>query len=425
MNTELVEAFNFLSREKNVDRDVLGTILEEIFTMMVRKEYGEEAHFDVVVNIDRGEIQIYLQKTVVDAVSDPVKEISVEQVRKITDEPLEVGDDYVEILDFEKVFGRRIIRTAFQELVRRIKDLEKEVVFNEYAGTIGEIIVGEVYYQRKNDVYVLHNKNELLLPRTEQIAREKYRKGATIRAIVKEVIRDNGAPKVIISRSAPEFLAKLFALEIPEIYDGVIEIKAVSREAGDRAKIAVISYDDRVDPVGACVGMKGVRIHAVVRELGNENIDIVPWTEDDETFITRALAPAKIKSISLNREERTASVLIDPDQASLAIGRGGQNVRLASKLTGFDIDIIRDASEEEYDMDLTELQEELGEDLFTKLSDAGYVTARDVLDAKRIVLLEIEGLDDDMIDKMRAMIKDELERAVIDEESEPVEEEKD
>ena len=274
MNTELVEAFNFLSREKNVDRDVLGTILEEIFTMMVRKEYGEEAHFDVVVNIDRGEIQIYLQKTVVDAVSDPVKEISVEQVRKITDEPLEVGDDYVEILDFEKVFGRRIIRTAFQELVRRIKDLEKEVVFNEYAGTIGEIIVGEVYYQRKNDVYVLHNKNELLLPRTEQIAREKYRKGATIRAIVKEVIRDNGAPKVIISRSAPEFLAKLFALEIPEIYDGVIEIKAVSREAGDRAKIAVISYDDRVDPVGACVGMKGVRIHAVVRELGNENIDI-------------------------------------------------------------------------------------------------------------------------------------------------------
>ena len=274
MNTDLVEAFNFLSREKNVDRDVLGTILEEIFTMMVRKEYGEEAHFDVVVNIDRGEIQIYLQKTVVDAVSDPVKEISVEQVRKITDEPLEVGDDYVEILDFEKVFGRRIIRTAFQELVRRIKDLEKEVVFNEYAGTIGEIIVGEVYYQRKNDVYVLHNKNELLLPRTEQIAREKYRKGATIRAIVKEVIRDNGAPKVIISRSAPEFLAKLFALEIPEIYDGVIEIKAVSREAGDRAKIAVISYDDRVDPVGACVGMKGVRIHAVVRELGNENIDI-------------------------------------------------------------------------------------------------------------------------------------------------------
>jgi len=426
MNSELVEAFNALSREKNIDRDVLVTILEEIFRMMMRKEFSEDARFDVVVNVERGEIQIVHEKAIVETVTNPMTEISLSAVQKVTDEQLGVGEDYVEILDLEKTFGRRLIRTAFQELVRRIKDLEKDVIFNEYAGTVGEIIVGEVYHQRRGDVYILHNKNELLLPHAEQIARERYRKGATIRALVKEVVRENGVPRVIVSRSAPGFLVKLFSMEVPEIFDGIIEIKAVAREAGDRAKIAVISYDDRIDPVGACVGMKGVRIHAIVRELNSENIDIIQYSSDDEVFIARALAPAKLNSISLNRQAHTASVVIEEDQASAAIGKGGQNIRLASKLTGYEINLVRESMLEEYDMDLSELQEELGEQVYSILTEAEMLTAREVLDAKRntlLTLLEDAGMDDKAIDEMLEMIKQELEEAVVEGEEEIEEEE--
>ena len=418
MNTELVEACNALVKAKNIDRDILVGILEDIFTIMVKKEYGEESSFQVVVNIDRGEIEIFLEKKVVEIVVNPVQEISLEQVRKLSDDEMNIGDDYVEIIDFVKVLGRRAIRMAFQELVRRIKDLEKDSVFNEYASIVGEVIVGEVYHQRGGDVYILHNKNELMLPRAEQISREKYKKGSTIRVIVKEVQRNNGIPRVIVSRSAPEFLAKLFTMEIPEIFDGVIEIKSVAREPGERAKIAVISNDDRIDPVGACVGMKGVRIHAIVRELSNENIDVVQYSDDEETFIARSLAPAKIKSISLNKHTRTANVFIDNDQASLAIGKSGQNIRLATKLTNYEINLVRDVQEEVYDMDLTDLSDELGEDALALLTENGFTTARDVLDAKRMTLLAIDGLDDEIIDQIREVIQEELDKAEVDDDTE-------
>jgi N utilization substance protein A len=371
-----------------------------------------------VVNIDRGEIEIFLEKKIVETVVNPAQEISLAQVRKLSDDEMNIGDDYVEIIDFVKVLGRRAIRMAFQELVRRIKDLEKDSVFNEYANIVGDVIVGEVYHQRGGDVYILHNKNELMMPRAEQISREKYKKGSTIRVIIKEVQRNNGIPRVIVSRSAPEFLAKLFTMEIPEIFDGVIEIKSVAREPGERAKIAVLSNDDRIDPVGACVGMKGVRIHAIVRELSNENIDVVQFSDDDEVFIARSLAPAKIKSISLNKHLRTANVCINNDQASLAIGKSGQNVRLATKLTNFEINLVRDALEEVYDMDLTDLRDELGEDALTLLTENGFTTARDVLDAKRMTLLAIEGLDDDIIDQIREVIQDELDKAEVDDDTE-------
>ena len=416
MNTELVEACNALVRAKNIDRDILVGILEDIFTSMVKKEYGEDASLQVVVNIERGEIEIFLEKKVVETVVNPVQEISLPQVQKLSEDELNIGDDYVEIINFVKVLGRRAIRMAFQELVRRIKDLEKDSIFNEYANLVGEVIVGEVYHQRGGDVYILHNKNELMLPRTEQISREKYKKGSSIRVIVKEVQRNDGIPRVIVSRSAPEFLAKLFTMEIPEIFDGVIEIKSVAREPGERAKIAVISNDDRIDPVGACVGMKGVRIHAIVRELSNENIDVVQFSDDEETFIARSLAPAKIKSISLNKHSRTANVFIDNDQASLAIGKSGQNIRLATKLTNYEINLVRDALDEVYDMDLTDLRDELGEDALTLLTENGFTTARDVLDAKRMTLLAIDGLDDDIIDQIREVIQDELDSAEVDEE---------
>jgi N utilization substance protein A len=417
MNSELVEAFNLLSKEKNVESTVLGNILEEVFTMMVRKEFGPDARFDVVVNTERGEIQIIVEKTVVETVTNPASEISLEQVLLLTDEPLEIGEDYVEIVELERKFGRRAIRAGFQELVRRIKDLEKDALYNEYANSIGEIIVGEVYHQRRGDAYIIHNKHELLLPRSEQISGEVYRKGANVRALVKEVRRENGIPRVIISRSSPDFLIKMFGLEIPEIFDGIIEIKAIAREAGDRSKMAVVSYDDRIDPVGACIGMKGVRIHAITRELNNESVDIITWSDDDEVFIARALSPAKIRKISLDRDNHIAHVSVDESEASMAIGRGGQNIRLASKLTGYAIEIVRDDSEE-YDMDLSELREELGEDVFKKLSDAGFTTAQEVLEKRNKTLAKVIGLDSQKIEEMKKMIEREFENAVVEEDRE-------
>ncbi|MBM4166848.1 MAG: transcription termination factor NusA [Ignavibacteria bacterium] len=413
MNSELVEAFNLLSKVKNVDSTVLGNILEDVFTMMVHKEFGPDARFDVVVNTERGEIQVYVEKTVVETVTNPTSEISLEQVRLLTDEPLEVGEDYVEIVELERKIGRRAIRAGLQELVRRNKELEKDVLYNEYANSIGEIIVGEIYHQRRGDVYISHNKHELLLPRSEQISGEVYRKGASVRVLVKEVKRENGIPRVIVSRSSPDFIIKIFGMEIPEIFDGIIEIKAIAREAGERSKMAVISNDDRIDPVGACIGMKGVRIHAITRELNNESVDIITWSDDDEVFISRALSPAKVRKISLDRENRIVKVSVDESETSMAIGKGGQNIRLASKLTGFAIEIVRDDSDE-YDMDLSELREELGEDVFKRLTNAGFTTAQEVLEKRNKALAKVTGLDSLKIDEMKKMIEREFENAVVE-----------
>lgn len=418
MNHEIVESFASMVREKGIDKDLLVSIIEDIFGMMVRKKYGPTAKFDVVVNMDKGDIEIYLEKEVVETVTDPLTQIDIKEARRKTDEDLEVGEDFVEIVPLES-FGRRLIVSAKQNLNQRIKEIEREAIYNEYSNSIGEIVVGEIYQIRKGrgEILVLHNKNELILPRSEQIYKERYKKGDTIRAVVKEVRKSSGTPIVIISRADPQFLMRLFEIEIPEIYDGIIEIKRIAREPGDRAKVAVLSHDDRIDAVGACVGMKGVRIHAIVRELNNENIDVINYTDDPVLFITRALAPAKLKEIQVDVENKKATVLVAPDQVSLAIGKNGQNVRLASKLTGFDIQLVKEVvEEEEYDMDLSEFREELGDVLFHKFFDENYKTARDVLDTPREQLIANLGIEPEKIDEILDMLRKGLEEAEVEDE---------
>jgi N utilization substance protein A len=417
MNYEIVESFSQMVREKRIDKDMLAGIVEDVFAMMVRKKYGMEARFDVVVNMDKGDIEIYLEKQIVETVTDPNTQIDLASVRKKTDEPLDVGDDFVEVIDLQS-FGRRLVISAKQNLNQRIKEVEKEIIYNEYNSTVGEIIVGEIYQLRKGEILVNHNRNELILPKSEQIFRERYRKGETLRAIVKEVRKSASNPMVIISRADPKFLAKLFEIEIPEIYDGIIEIKAVAREAGERSKVAVESHDDRIDAVGACVGMKGVRIHAIVRELNNENIDVINYSDEPMVFIQRALAPSKLKSVNVDEATKTATVLVDKDQVSLAIGRNGQNVRLASKLTGYEINLIKEGVEEEYDMDLNEFREELGEAMYERLIDEGFETARDIIDANEEDLLLVDGMTLEKTKELKEMMARELEEADVEEEDE-------
>lgn len=413
MNFEIVESFSQMVREKRLDKDMLVGIIEDVFAMMIRKKYGMEARFDVIVNMEKGEIEIYLMKEIAETVVDPNLQIDLATVRKKTDEPLDVGDDYVEIIDLQS-FGRRLIISAKQNLNQRIKEVEKEIIYNEYSNTIGDIIVGEIYQIRKNEILINHNRNELLLPKTEQIARERYRKGETIRAIVKEVRKGAASPLVIVSRADPQFLAKLFEIEIPEIYDGIIEIKGVAREAGERSKVAVLSHDDRIDAVGACVGMKGVRIHAIVREMNNENIDVVNYSDNPTVYLQRSLAPAKLKSIEIDEDAKRATIVVEKDQVSLVIGRNGLNIRLASRLTGYEINLIKEGVEEEYDMDLSEFRDELGEPLLERLIEEGYTTARNVLEAPLEDLLQIEGLTEEKVVEMKSMMEKEFEEADIE-----------
>ncbi len=417
MNSEIVESFSQMVREKGIDKDILAGIVEDVFSMMVRKKYGQDAKFDVVVNMDKGDIEIYLEREVVDTVENPTTQITVEDAKSVSGEHLDVGEDYVEIVPLAS-FGRRLVVSAKQNLNQRIKEIERELIYNEYSNTIGDIVVGEIYQIRRNEILINHNRNELLLPKSEQIFKEHYKKGDTIRAVVKEVRKNSGNPLVIVSRADPKFLSKLFELEIPEIYDGIIEIKQIAREPGERAKVAVESHDDRIDAVGACVGMKGVRIHTIVRELNNENIDVINFSEQPNVFIQRALAPAKLKTIELNNETKTANVLVAADQVSLAIGRNGQNIRLASKLTGYEINLIKEGGEDEYDIELVDFKEELGEELYLKLIDAGIETAKEVLEAKLDTLLAIPGLDEARIKEIRDMMKRDLEEAEVEEETE-------
>jgi N utilization substance protein A len=412
MNVDIVESFSQMVREKGIDKDVLGGIIEEIFGLLVRKKYGEEAKFDVVVNMDKGDIEIFLEREIVDKVEDPNLQISIDEVnKKGNDDELEVGEDFVEQLPLAS-FGRRLIILAKQSLNQKIRDIEKDIVYNEYQELLNEIVVGDIYQIRKSDILVNHNKNELLLPRNEQIPYEKYKKGETIRAIVKEVRKGNSGPQIIISRSDNLFLRRLFEIEIPEIYDGIIEIKSIAREPGERAKVAVESQDKRIDAVGACVGMKGVRIHAIVRELNNENIDVVNYSEDPIVFIQRALAPAKLKNIQVDPIAKKAVVNADSDQVSMIVGRNGVNIRLAMKLTGYEIEIIREEKpfeEYEEDIELIDIKEELGEDIYELLINNRYDTALEVLTAGPEKLKEIEGLDEEKVDEIIEIIKSQFE----------------
>lgn len=412
MNREIVDSFADMVKMKGIDKDVLASILEDIFGLLVRKKYGEDARYDVVVNMDRGDIEIYLEREIVGEVVDPNTQISLEEVnQKGNEDQLEIGEDYVEKINLASL-GRRLITLAKQSLNQKIREMEKEVVYNEYKDLVGEIVVGDIYQIRKSDILVNHNKNELLLPREEQIPYEKYKKGETIRAIIKEVRKTNSGPQIIVSRADNMFLRRLFEIEIPEIYDGIIEIKSIAREPGERAKVSVESQDVRIDAVGACVGMKGVRIHAIVRELNNENIDVINYTDDPLILIQRALAPAKLKEIEIDEEEKKAVVTADSDQVSMIVGRNGVNIRLAMKLTGYQIEVLREEKpfeEYEEDIELIDLKEELGEEVYQTLINHRYDTALEVLTAGADKLTEINGFDSDKINEIIEIIKSQFE----------------
>ncbi len=425
MNYDITESFAQMAREKGIDKDILAGIIEDIFSMMVRKKYGLDAQFEVIVNMEKGHIEIYLEREIVDTVEDPNTQIDIKTVRKKTDEPLEVGDEYVELIELNR-FDRRMIVSAKQSLNQRIKEIEKEITFTEYNKMIGEIIVGDIYQIRRNEILVIHNKKELIIPKEEQIPKERYKKGDTIRAVITEVRRTStGNPQIIISRASPLFLRRLFELEIPEIpeaYGGVIEIKGIVREPGERAKVAVESHDDRVDAVGACVGMKGTRIHAIVRELNNENIDVINYSSDPMVFITRTLSPAKLKDIKVDKANKIATVHVDIDQVPLLIGKNGQNIRLASKLTGYDIKVKKLGGM--YDIDLSEFKEELEEvqpGTYTLISEAGFSSALEVIEAHENKQIEFDDLEKDTLKKIVEMLREGLEEAEAEEESEDAE----
>jgi N utilization substance protein A len=341
MKSDIVDSFSQMVKDKKIDRDLLESIIKEVFGMMIKKKYGQNANYDVIVNMDKGDIEMYVSKAVVEEVTDPEIEITLAEANERSGEELEIGDDYVEVLDYV-TFGRRHIVNLKQNLNQKIREVEKEIIYNDYKDLVGEIVVGEIYQIKPHSILLIHNGHEISFPKGEQIPKERYKKGESIRVYVKEVSKkSSGPPSIIVSRAADDFLKKLFELEIPEIYDGVIEIKGIAREPGERAKVAVYSYDDRIDAVGACVGMKGIRIHSIVRELANENIDVINYSDDIGLYIARALAPAKLKDIYLDKANKVARIVADEDQISLVIGKNGQNIKLASKLTDYEIDVER------------------------------------------------------------------------------------
>lgn len=379
ISKQIIQSFAEIAKDKDIDKELLLSILEDVFRTMIRKKYGSDEAFEVILNADRGEVQILHIREVVpeEELTDEVQEITLEEAQEY-DPELELYDEFAQELDIRD-FGRRAVMMARQQLAQRIREIEKDNVFEEYSDRVGEIVLGDVYQIRNHEMLVNHNGVELILPKDEQIYKDRYRKGDTIRAVVKEVKRYHGNPSVIISRTSPLFLERLFENEIPEVFDGIIELVRIARDPGDRSKVAVISHDERVDPVGACVGMKGVRIHAIVRELQNENIDVINYTDDKHEFIKRALQPAKVLSVELSEDAKHAKVLVPADEVSKAIGKGGVNIRLASKLTDCEIDVYREVEEED-DIDLGEFEIDFGPEVIELLHDIGCDTARQVLE---------------------------------------------
>ncbi len=400
-HSTLIESFAEFARHKSVDRPTMIRILEDVFRTMIRKKYKVDDNFDIIINADKGDLEIWRFREIVDDNSEDIWEhdkISLSEARKIEPD-FEIGEEVAEEIKLID-FGRRAVMTARQTLIQKIKDLEKDNLFLKYKDLVGEIIVGEVYQAMTKEVLLIDAEgNELNLPKSEQIQKDRFRKGDSVRAIVHQVEMVNGNPKIILSRTSPTFLERLFENEVPEVFDGLITIKKVVREPGERAKVAVESYDDRIDPVGACVGMKGSRIHSIVRELQNENIDVINFTENLELYITRALSPAKLSSIKIEREEGRVSVYLKPDQVSLAIGKGGHNIKLASKLVGLEIDVFRDlqGQEMEEDVDLEEFADEIESWVIDEFKRIGLDTAKSVLavsleDLERRTDLEMETI---------------------------------
>lgn len=409
----LIESFAEFKEVKNIDRVTLISILEDVFRGIIRKKFGTDENFDVIVN-DKGRPEIWHNRKIVDDEFAAGPEfnrnlhITLSEARKI-DKDFNIGEEVAEELKLDD-FGRRAILTIRQNLIGRVLDLEKDALYNKYKDRIGEIITGEVYQIWKREILILDDEgNELIMPKTEQIPNDFFKKGDTVRAVVKSVEMKNNSPLIILSRTAPAFLERLFEMEVPEILDGLITIRKIVREPGERAKVAVESYDDRIDPVGACVGMKGSRIHGIVRELKNENIDVLNYTSNITLMIQRALSPAKITSIKMDDEKKHAEVYLKPDQISLAIGKGGHNIRLAGKLTGYEIDVYRDVEEEIEDIELDEFTQEIEEWIIDELKRIGCDTARSVLDLSTEDLIARTELEEETINEVKKILKEELE----------------
>lgn len=410
----LIESFAEFARSKNVDRPTMIRILEDVFRAMIRKKYETDENFDVIINADKGDLEIVRIREIVDDDSEDIwdyDKISLSEAKKIEPD-FEIGEETYERIELED-FGRRAVMMARQTLIQRIKDLEKDLLFQQYEELVGEIVTAEVYQILGRETLLMDaDGNELIMPKGEQIPKDRFRKGDSIRAIVHKVEMNNGNPRIILSRTSPIFLERLFENEVPEVYDGLITIKKIVREPGERAKVAVESYDDRIDPVGACVGMKGSRIHAVVRELQNENIDVINFTENLDLYVTRALSPAKVSSIQADESKKRLSVFLKPDQVSLAIGKGGFNIRLASRLVGYEIDVFRELSdyEEEEDVDLSEFSDEIEDWVINEFKKTGLDTAKSVLALTREDLLRRTELEEETIDDVFRILKQEFEQ---------------
>ena len=407
-NLNLISNFAEFKELKNIDKSTMIGVLEDVFRHALQKQYGTDENFDVIINADKGDLEIWRNRVVVadDELTDPVREITLSEIQKI-DASYEVGDEYTDEITFDS-FGRRAVLSLRQNLASRILDLEKANIYAKYSEKVGEIVAGEVYQVWKKEVLVLDDdENELILPKAEQIPSDFYRKGDTIKAIVKTVEMNNNQPRIILSRTANQFLERLFEQEVPEIFDGLITIKQIARIPGERAKVAVESYDDRIDPVGACVGMKGSRIYSIVKELRNENIDVVNYTANTSLMIQRSLNPAKVSSIVLDEEKKTASVYLKPDQVSLAIGKGGLNIRLSKMLTGYDIDVYREIEVE--DVALTEFADEIDGWIIDALRAAGCDTAKSVLELPIEEIASRADLETEQAEKVVAILRAEFE----------------
>lgn len=410
---DLIESFAEFAREKNIDRPTMIAILEDVLRTMIRKAYGEDHNFDIILNPESGDLEMWRKREIVDDNSEDIwdhDKIPLSEAQKIEPD-FEIGEEVAESVKIED-FGRRIVQTARQTLIQKVKDLEKEMLYDQYKDQVGELVTVEVYQILSREVICMDEEgNELSLPKGEQIPKDRFKKGSSIRAIIHKVEIHNGNPKLTLSRTSPVFLERLFELEIPEIQDGIISIRKIVREPGERAKVAVESFDDRIDPVGACVGMKGSRIHSIVRELENENIDVIQWTDNINLLISRALSPAKISNVRFDESAERVSVFLKPDQVSLAIGKGGLNIKLASKLIGLEIDVFRDIDGvvEEEDVDLMEFSDEIEEWILLEFRKIGLDTAKSVLNVPKDDLVRRTPLEEETIAEVFEILKREFE----------------
>lgn len=410
----LIESFSDFAKTKNIDRPTMIKILEEVFRTMIRKKYGTDENFDVIINPDNGDLEMWRTREIVDDNSEDIwdyDKIPLAEA-KLIEPDFEIGEEVAELIKLED-FGRRVVQTARQTLIQKIKDMEKELLYIKYKDLVGDLVSAEVYQILSKEIILMDDEgNELSMSRNDTIPKDRFKKGEIVKAVISKVEMNNGSPKLSLSRTSPIFLERLFEQEIPEIYDGVISIKKIVREPGERAKVAVESYDDRIDPVGACVGMKGSRIHGIVRELENENIDVINFTENMELYISRALSPAKIVSMRIDKDTKRVAVFLKPDQVSLAIGKGGQNIKLAGKLVGMEIDVFRDielSEVDDEDVDLSEFNDEIEDWVIAEFHRVGLDTAKQVLALSKDDLVRRTELEEETIIEIVNILKQEFE----------------